>query len=179
MKIFSRTCAFFLTTLLTPAAFAGQGFFLGLQGGYSDIDTDKDVVELKSDVNGQVYAGYMFTDWFGLELGYTDFGSFEIEDDVNEREVDYSGLHFGLAFEGQFVGKTKVFAKLGAYNIDTEVGTVEGSDTGFFYQAGLAFPVMKHMDITVSWQSFRQIEIVDESVNSGIDAYDIGLRFGF
>lgn len=179
MKNLSRNLAFILSTLLAPAVFAEQGFYLGLQGGYSDIDSDEDIVELKGDVNGQVYAGYMFTDWIGLELAYTDFGSFEIKDSANKDEIDFSGIHLGLAFEGEFVGNTKVFAKLGLYDIDTELNSTEGSDTGFFYQAGLAFPVAKHMDITVSWQNYHKIEVLDASVNSGIDAYDIGIRFVF
>jgi opacity protein-like surface antigen len=172
-----------LSTVL-PAQ-ADAGFFLGLQGGYSSIDTDKDIVELKDDINAQLYAGYMFTDWIGLELAYTDFGSFEVKD-AQDLEVDYTGVHFGLVLEGNFSRHVNVFAKLGAYNINTEIDYADPadkdqdeSDTGFFYQAGLAFPVMRHMDITVSWQNFRKIEILDTSINSGIDAYDLGLRFTF
>ena len=181
MKNLSRTLAIFLTALLTPAAFAEQGFFLGLQGGYTDNDTNEDIVELKSDINGQIYAGYMFSDWIGLELAYTDFGSFEIKDSTNKDEIDFSGAHFGLVFEGQFVGSTKVFAKLGLYDIDTEhdASNTDGSDSGVFYQAGLAFPVVNFMDITLSWQNYSKIEMLDASVNARINAYDVGIRFVF
>ncbi len=176
---------------VNPAYAENIGIYFGLQGGYAAVDTNEDDLNLDDDINVQVYFGWMFTDWMGIELAYSDLGEFDIKEINKEKQsgldpIEFSATQAALVFEGDFAGKINVFAKLGAHRTKSEIKSAisgvdesEGTDTGWFYQAGIAIPIVSHLDITLTWQNLRSIEVIDSGLDAGIDTFDLGLRFMF
>ncbi len=176
-----------LLFFISPIAAAEHNFYAGIQAGYSSVDMEK--IGLDDDVNGQIYAGYMFNDWFGMELGYTDLGAFEFEgENPDDDSIDFAGAHLGITLEGKFTDTINVFAKLGVFGVRSEISSNDPTDkeldnngTGLYYQVGLAYPVVNFMDITFSWQTFQNIDTLDliSDLQTDLNLYDLGVRFRF
>ena len=72
-------------SVLTPAYAEDLQYFLGAGFGGTSLDGDVSnrsrVYYNDEDTGFKVFAGYMFKDWIGLELGYANFGEAELQGD--------------------------------------------------------------------------------------------------
>lgn len=135
MKVsrFVKSCgvATLATLLLTPAAFADSGFYLG--GAYGDADLDISGVSFDQDsAPYKIMAGYIFdmpvVD-VAIEAAYNDFGS---QDDVALLgSVDADGLS-AFVVGGVDFGMFGIFAKAGmvAWDASISAGGLSDSDDG-------------------------------------------------
>src|SRR5699024_1593218 len=93
------------------------GFYAGVGVGQSMIDegpVDED------DTAYQVFGGYQANPYFGVELGYTDFG--EIEDSIDGIRGQAEADTFSLTAVGTlpFTANFSGYGKLGFHNWDAE-----------------------------------------------------------
>jgi hypothetical protein len=173
--------------LSAPTVLANDGFYVGIQGGKSLIDTNEDIFDLDDDVNYQGFVGWKFVDWLGVDLGYTQLGEFEGTYHTQTRAIDTTinidAVTLGLSFWGDFGWGMEVFAKLGGYygttEWDTRDNNFDENDVGAFYQAGLLFPINDTIGITLSWQYFYDMEVLDGGTNASIDMFDVGVVLQF
>jgi hypothetical protein len=129
---FVKSCsvATLATLLLTPAAFADSGFFIG--GAYGTLDIEDDGGTFDEDsAPYKIMAGYIFdmpvVD-IAIEAAYNDFGS--QEDDLGLVNLDADGLS-AFVVGGVDFGLFGIFAKAGMVSWDAEIsGLVSDSDDG-------------------------------------------------
>lgn len=186
MKVAMHISAILALALLSPlSAVADSGVFFGAKAGLSVVDEDHDdILELDDDINLEAYGGVMFNEWIGIEVAAFSLGSFEVNKvsgiPINGADpIDYIGARVALALEGEFYKGTNVFFRMGPYYIETDSGSRDEADTGLYYEAGLAIPIMKAVDLTLSWQNYRDIEVLKSGLETGVDTYNIGARVRF
>lgn len=187
-----------LTGLLAlPVSADNIGIYGGLQGGYSNPDTNDDIIELEDDKVISAYAGYKFLNWLGAEAGYAQLGKFDIEEEDDEDSegstpyIKMQSLYAALTLWGPLIGPLNAYAKLGAHYTETELHTStidddpadepgdEDSDYdegsyGLFYEVGMEIPVVEHFSITVSYQNFHNIELLHDIDYGDGEDFDLG-----
>ena len=145
MKVsrFLKSCgvATLATLLLTPAAFADSGFFVG--GAYGTLDIDETGTSFDEDsAPYKIMAGYIFdmpvVD-IAIEAAYNDFGS--QEDNNALATLDAKGLS-AYAVGGVDFGLFGIFAKLGMVSWDADIavaglGSVSEDGTDPAYGIGM------------------------------------------
>lgn len=144
--------------LVLPFAAHAQGGYLGAGVGYASIETEE--IFEDGDINleddrrtWQVYGGYRFMPYFGLEANYVDF------DEASDSGAVFSSDGFGLALAGhlpitdaftlsarvgQFWWDAEASANLGDLDFsfdDSGNDTFYGVDARFGGNEGLAFVV--------------------------------------
>ncbi len=149
-----------LTTAFASPAFAQNqnygDFGLYLAAGVNRVNASfrnsRDVTVSESESSETVRVGYMFpgspgvNGWFGLELGYLNFGDFKTGKVGRNTEVDISANGFTLAAIGSFraAKKVDIYGRLGAFMVDTDSNSVingsrvsdSGSSTEPFFAIG-------------------------------------------
>jgi OOP family OmpA-OmpF porin len=175
----TRTTRLLAAALLAPGGLVAasqapaQGFYIGASAGNSSFDSDittglitSGTVDKKSS-GYKLFAGYEFSQHFGVEIAYVDLG-----------KASYSGYYYGVPVTG---GKVEVwglnlsavgtlplnstfavFGKVGLFaweakSKDTTGGfpfsdTVSGGD--FSFGAGLRVRFLKNFSAHVEWERF-------------------------
>ena len=115
-----------LAALAASPAFAEQGFEAGASVGYSKIEfSDQGVSFNFDDIGYKIFAGYMFTDNFGLEGGWVDFGNPSKNIQGLNAKIEADGFDL-FAVGGLPVSDTiDLFAKAGVISWDAKA-TIEG-----------------------------------------------------
>ena len=120
--------------LLTPAAYADSGFFVG--GAYGDASFDADSFSSfdQDSAPYKIMAGYIFdmpVFDIAIEAAYNDFGSQEGDVLQVPADVDATGLS-AFVVGGLDFGIFGIFAKAGmvSWDADLNVGGQRGSDDG-------------------------------------------------
>ncbi|RBP52777.1 porin family protein [Arenicella xantha] len=101
-----------------------SGFYIG--ANYNDVDIDYlagDLVKLSdSDQTQGIRLGYMFNDAFGVDLGYTDLGTYRATDvgliSASRYEAEVATLAFVINFSP--LDKLDLYARAGAARVETE-----------------------------------------------------------
>ena len=129
---FAKSCgvATLATLLLTPAAFADSGFFIG--GAYGTLDIEDDGGSFDEDsAPYKIMAGYIFdmpvVD-IAIEAAWNDFGS--QEDDFGLQKLEADGLS-AFVVGGVDFGLFGIFAKAGMVSWDADLsGIFNESESG-------------------------------------------------
>jgi len=179
--------------LALPVGAETLGIYGGIQAGYSSTDTNKDVIEFDRDEIYGIYGGYKFLDWLGVEAGYARLGNFEVDtfmgEDVNQdvMPIEIDGWYAALSLWGPFIGPVGAFAKLGVHFSESrlEKNDETGNDysatsTNLYYSIGLDVPVVENVSVTLAYQNYRNIDILDSSDDedlgdAGVDAVTLGV----
>ena len=180
--------------LISSTAAADGGFFIGVSAGKADLDETFGTIELPSDdveitLDDEepawgVFAGYQFSRYVGLRIGYVDFATFDdVLDlagvgDIPGVDFDLDGWTAGVDGYLPVTDWLSLVGHLGAITWDAEVqiallsiGVVdEGTDV--YYGAGLEFTPVDFLGIE---GSYTRYEIND----SDIDYLSLGVRFKF
>ena len=161
------------TLLLTPAAFADSGFFIG--GAYGTLDIEDDGGTFDEDsAPYKIMAGYVFdmpvVD-IAIEAAYNDFGS--QEDDLGLVNLDADGLS-AFVVGGVDFGLFGIFAKAGMVSWDAEIsGLVSDSDDGTDTAYGIG------MRLTFSSVEARLEYEVFEFDGLDVDMVSLGVLWRF
>jgi OOP family OmpA-OmpF porin len=201
---------------ISAAAAADEGFYVGASVGQAYIEAEDEIdfgdgggsqsLELDGDdVGFKIFGGYMFSENFGIEAGYVDFGSqsddfaftangflpeggsFDVDVD-GEIEVEASG--FTVAGVGVLpVGPVDLFAKVGLIVWDADASATatanfgEGGTERFSESDGLDGEDLMY-GVGASW-SFGDLAVRAEYENYDIDDVDstelwsIGITYRF
>jgi hypothetical protein len=133
---FVKSCsvATLATLLLTPAAFADSGFFLGGAYGDASFDADSGSNFDQDSAPYKIMAGYIFdmpVFDIAIEAAYNDFGSQDGDVLLVPAEVDATGLS-AFVVGGFDFGLFGIFAKAGmvSWDADLNIGGLTASEDG-------------------------------------------------
>jgi len=149
------------------------------------------------DTTTQIYLGFFFNKWLGVEVGYGDLGDFDlknfgvvnfggapvsVDSDIN-MEVEAS--HIVIVATGPFAGPLLIDGKFGYFEADISgkfnADSYEVDVEGVTYQVNLLLPLDKYVDTgrlgldlkVLSWQMFSSIEGAD------LHTISVGLNIDF
>jgi len=164
------------TLLLTPAAFADSGFFIG--GAYGDASFDASGTSFDQDsAPYKIMAGYIFdmpVFDIAIEAAYNDFGSQEGDVLLVPAEVDATGLS-AFVVGGFDFGLFGIFAKAGmvSWDADLDIGGLTDSEDGTDPAYGLG------MRLTFSSIEARLEYEVFDFDDVDLDMVSLGLLWRF
>ncbi|WP_338592115.1 OmpA family protein [Shewanella khirikhana] len=135
-----------------------------------------------------VFAGYLFNDYFGIELGYRDLGRAEWTDYSNAlNDVGAKGTTLGLVAFWPFANKWSLSAEAGAMNYlisnNKQWGSEYYSDSGIapFVGAGIGYNFTDNLKLSAK---YRRYENLDEEkwntleMESNYWGLELSYRFG-
>jgi OOP family OmpA-OmpF porin len=127
--------------LMATSVHAKEGFSVGASYGYTKIkDSDSALSFDATDTGYKLFAGYMFSNYLGIEGGYVDFGTPD-DDLLGVRgQIDASGYNLYAVGAIPLSQSFDLFAKAGAISWDADTrldGVNFGSDDGTDLALGL------------------------------------------
>ena len=173
VRLFSA--AILATLIITPAAYADSGFFVGGAYGeleFSEVDSsfDQDSAPYKI-MGGYIFDMPVFD--IAIEAAYNDFGSQE-DNSVLPVSIDADGLS-AFVVGGLDWGLFGVFAKAGmvSWDADLDVGGLSASEDGTdpAYGAGFRF-TFSSVEVRAEYEVF-DFNAVD------VDMYSLGVLWRF
>ena len=173
MKKLLLSLAILLTAALLAVPDAHAEIVLGASIGQSDVEIGS---FSDDDTGAQFYAGFRFLKFLGLELEYTDFGTFEdnsggMTDTLEITRADIFVL--GVSPLGRF----EIYGKVGYgyWDSDSTSGAMTQStdDSDASYGAGVAIKFAKLIAIRAEYEVF-EIEGIDD-----LTMASIGIDFRF
>jgi OmpA-OmpF porin, OOP family len=148
------------------------GFYAGVGAGQSMVD---EPFADDEDTAYQVFGGYQFTPYFGLEAGYTDFGEVDLTGGVGTLESDTVSLVAvgTLPFTDRFSG----YAKAGVHSWDAEtrlagVGGPDDDGTDPTYGLGLQYRFTDSVALRGEYSRFEMDDV-------DTDLAQVQVRFDF
>lgn len=171
-------------TLLTPGVVIGDddtGFYIGIAGNRLDANFDdvSDVSFDDSDTAASIKGGYMFNNYFGVEVGYLDLGDYEGDSGVT---IDADSFQLAGVLNYDVTEKFDIYGKLGAFFVNAKsdqvlpiVGLVqEDDDTTEVYAA-----IGGELDLG-ALNFFAEYSVVDTDINDlTIDIISLGVKYEF
>ena len=159
---------------LSPGAHAAEptGFYAGVGVGQSMVD---EPFADDEDIGFQVFGGYQFNPYFGVEAAYTDFGEVDLTGNVGKLESDsWSLVAVGtLPFTERFSG----YAKAGIHNWDAEarsagIGRVDDDGSDPTYGLGLQYRFSDRVALRGDYSRFEMDDV-------DVDLAQLQVRFDF
>jgi OOP family OmpA-OmpF porin len=122
-----------LVLAAVPVANAEQGFSAGVSLGYATVEVEDSGLSFDgSAVGWKLFGRYMFTDNWGIEGGYIDFGT--PDEDILGVNVEVDANGFDLFAVGAFPTSSnfELFGKLGfvSWDADAKAEGLTDSDDG-------------------------------------------------
>ncbi|WP_394129745.1 OmpA family protein [Shewanella maritima] len=135
-----------------------------------------------------VFAGYMFSDYFGAELGYRDLGKAEWVDYNNRLfDIGAKGPTLGLVASYPFADGWSLNAELGgmAYSVSNvhNLAGEDSSDSGVaaYYGAGIGYMVTENLKLQAKYRRYEDFEAkewVNLDMQSNYWGLELSYRFG-
>lgn len=188
--------AILLTSMLPLAANATQElspWYVGGGVGINNYEPNCDQKTMKSCGTDDPYAwdlfgGYLFSDNFGVELGYRDLGRAEWVDYGNKlNDVGAKGMTLGVVGIWPFRERWSISAEAGAMNYtisnNRQWGTEHYSDSGVapYIGAGVGYNITDNLKLQAK---YRRYENLDENeyntleMQSNYWGLELSYRFG-
>lgn len=187
------TASFVAACLVSSAAYAQVGPYVGVSAGWSNYSIPDSVQGVnicaslscdKSDFGFKLFGGYMFTPYVGAELQYANYGKATATGPGGHLDLETAG--FGAFLIGQYpVDNFRLFGKIGFAYLDTEVsasaqgfGSASDSDkaSNFAWGVGAAYMFNKNLGMRVEYEQTKW-ELYDASDNVGL--WSIGVQYSF
>lgn len=199
----SGMTGFMLLLLAGQVAAATDGFYAGLAGGYSDYSAGgpprESFFQPGQEFSGGdntygLHLGYQFTPWFGLELGYEDYGSashtFRLKGNVDfiippndTQTIKTHGVQLSGVFAYELTPSVSAFGRLGVASLKFKstlsggfseasgslLGMNASSDQGLVYVIGAKYRLTDSLSADVE---LRRTDIGDlklTTTNVGVD----------
>lgn len=194
-RIVAAICGFILTgiSVVSNADLPLPGWYAGGQIGWGDTHYSSDDFSANYPINntgtidvtglaGRIFAGYQINNYFGVELGYTQFSNTHVKDingisglngSVSEYAVDMSGK--GTLPLGNYFGLN---GKLGlAYVNANSHGGLDGTQYRFnpTFGVGVAWWATANVPIEASW---TRIQKIGGNIPS-TDLFTVGISYYF
>lgn len=148
------------------------GFYAGAGVGHSMAD---ELFADDEDLGYQVFGGYQFNPYLGVEAAYTEFGKFNLFDNVGY----FKAYTWSLVAVGTvpFTDKLAGYVKGGFHRWDTRVwttgfGRLKDDDTDPTYGLGLQYRFTGRVALRAEYSRFKMH-------NADVDLAQVQVRFDF
>lgn len=142
----------------------GEGAYLGIKGGQSKNDHSCEATAIecaRSDTGYGIFGGYDFSRRLGIELAYTDIADSTAVYPEIRLEGELTAIDLSAKYSHRFIGRSQVFAKLGATYWQGEVKgwgvKVDGSGFSPTFGAGIAMPLGERFSARLEYQYFGKV----------------------
>lgn len=164
-----------------PATADGH-FYLGGSIGSASLSEDFDGFDVDADSTAyRLVAGWQFSDYFSLEGGYHNFGTFEQGFDVGGEPVDVSlkadGFVLGATGTVPLSEKFALYGRAGFFFWDgdaeiNDVSQARPEDTNLYIGAGIKFALSDRLSLLGDWTRY-------ELEDTRSDVASLGLTLSF
>jgi OOP family OmpA-OmpF porin len=163
-------------------ATADGHFYLGGSIGSASLSEDFDGFDVDADSTAyRLVAGWQFSDYFSLEGGYHNFGTFEQGFDVGGEPVDVSlkadGFVLGATGTVPLSEKFALYGRAGFFFWDgdaeiNDVSQARPEDTNLYIGAGIKFALSDRLSLLGDWTRY-------ELEDTRSDVASLGLTLSF
>jgi OOP family OmpA-OmpF porin len=172
--------------LAFPLFAQAEGAYIGANVGRSELklSIDQEGTNKKSNTGYKAYAGYDFTQNFGAEAGYVDFGKVNRTIDGTTLEAKshafYAAATGTLPLNEQF----SLFAKAGVSQNRTKIsisdasGSESKNKTSAIFGIGAAYHFDKKLSLVAEYENFGKVAS-EGGDKLKADLLSIGLRYKF
>jgi OOP family OmpA-OmpF porin len=174
--------------LAFPLFAQAEGAYIGANVGRSEVklSIDEEGSTKKSDTGYKAYAGYNFTQNFGAEAGYVDFG--KVNGNISVVKVEAKSHAFYVAATGTLPlnEQFSLFAKAGVSQNRTKITlsafnvreSESNNKTSAIFGIGAAYNINKNLSAVAEYENFGKIINADGG-DVKADMLSIGLRYKF
>ena len=168
--------------LLPSLASADTGLFVGASVGSSHLEDDFSNVSIDTDATAYRFVGgFQFTDYFGIEAGYHNFGDFSETIDLGQvlsrTEINLDGWTLGGTLGLPLSDQVSLYGRAGVFFWDADV-EVNGfsidvpQDENSYYGGGAKIDVTQNLSLLGDWTRY-ELDTIDSDVIS------IGFQYRF
>lgn len=167
-----------ILAILPMTAIAEGGFYLGGSIGSASLNEDFDGFDVDTDTTAfRLVVGWQFNDYFSLEGGYHNFGTFEQDFDTGNELV-----RVGLKADGFTLGATgtiplgerfALFGRAGSFFWDgdaeiNDVSQAQPEDTNLYLGVGAKFAISKRFSLLGDWTRYELEDTQSNVVSIGL-----------
>lgn len=171
----SLTAALLLTSALPLAAHADTDAYVGASVGNARLDDNFDGFTIDTDANAyRFFGGIQFSDTFGIEAGYLNFGDFTETVDLggllSRTDISGDGWTLGATLAVPLSQNLSLFGKGGVFFWDADI-SVDGftidtpGDDNPYYGGGLKLDLSDNLSLTGDWTVY-EFDILETDVIS-------------
>lgn len=174
--------------LAFPLFAQAEGTYIGANVGRSEmkLSIDEAGSSKKSNTGYKAYAGYDFTQNFGAEAGYVDFGKLDRSIDGVKLEAKSHAFYVAATGTLPLNEQFSLFAKAGVAQNRTKltfsVLNLRDSDsqnkTSAIFGIGAAYNINKNLSAVAEYENFGKVASQDGDKLKA-DLLSIGLRYKF
>lgn len=159
-----------LTSMLPLAASASQELTPWYVGAGLGVNNYEHIATDNGDDNPyawDIFAGYMFNDYFGAEIGYRDLGSADWTYAGIGNDADVKGATLGLVGVWPLGNRWSLSAEAGAmyYTLENNQRSVIGStsysenDFAPYFGAGVGYNFTDNLKLQAKYRRYENVEI--------------------
>ena len=166
-------CVASICAVSTQAQVAGSGISVGGSIGQSKLKNDSFFPGLDTtNTGGKLYAGYAFSPFFSLELGYVDFGSFGYAGGSVKAHGPFLDAVGTIPFTPQWSG----LVRAGGFQGTLDNGVA--SDHGNSYKVGLGvqYNVTANTGVRAEYERYK-FDALNSKPN--VDLLSVGVNYRF
>ena len=171
----SLATALILTSALPLVAHAGPDAYVGASIGNARLDDNFDGFRIDTDTNAySFFGGIQFSDTFGIEAGYLNFGDFTHSVDLggllSRTDISGDGWTLGGTLALPITQNLSLFGKGGVFFWDADI-SVDGfsidtpGDDNPYYGGGLKLDLGDRLSLTGDWTVY-ELDVVETDVIS-------------
>jgi len=173
--------------LAFPLFAQAEGTYIGANVGRSELKlSDEEGSIKKSDTGYKAYAGYDFTQNFGAEAGYVDFGKLTQNDGGAKLEVKNHAFYVAATGTLPLNEQFSLFAKAGVAQNRTKLtvsvlnfrDSESKNKTSAIFGIGAAYNINKNLSAVAEYENFGKVASED-GAKLKADLLSIGLRYKF
>ncbi|AQR70637.1 hypothetical protein BZG29_21730 [Janthinobacterium sp. LM6] len=172
--------------LAFPLFAQAEGTYIGANVGRSEmkLSIDEAGSTKKSNTGYKAYAGYDFTQNFGAEAGYVDFGKLTTTFDGDKLDVKSHAFYVAATGTLPLNEQFSLFAKAGVSQNRTKVSVVgenvndSTNKTSAIFGIGAAYHFDKKLSLVAEYENFGKVANGDDAKLKA-DMLSIGLRYKF
>ncbi|MCH1928579.1 OmpA family protein [Shewanella sp. A25] len=182
-----------LTSMLPLAASASQELTPWYVGAGLGVNNYEHVATMNGDDNPyawDVFAGYMFNDYFGAEIGYRDLGSADWDFGPIHNDMDVKGATLGLVGVWPLANNWSISAEAGAmyYTLENNQRSTSGAKSSYsaddfapYFGAGVGYNFTENLKLQAKYRRYENLDETDFNTIEADSNYwglELSYRFG-